>query len=90
MVVIDGGEGVGVAAEPPKYIEIRGDAFSGSHGETSRTVDLSGVAVNEIIYVQGAFVHSPDYSKTTVASVSRLTFNNKIYDQFYVSVYYWE
>ena len=73
----------------PRFVSVRGSDCTGTHGTTSRTYDLSGVAVNEVLYVQGAYLHSPDYSKSTVGGVTRFTFNNKVYDPFYIDVYYW-
>lgn len=91
MALVKGG-GIfapGTEGIAPRTFFARGSDCSGTHGSNNRTLTLSGVSVNEILYVQGAYLHSPDYSKATSGGNSVLTFNNKVYDQFYITVYYW-
>ena len=91
MVVVRGGwlGGPGIEKTAPRIVIARGSDCGGTHGTTGRTLNLSGVAINEVIYVQGAYLHDPDYSKSTVGGVSRITFTNKVYDPFYIDIYYW-
>ena len=78
------------AASATNFALYLGSTCAGASGTNNRTLDLSGVAVSEIIHVQGAYLHpSSDYTKATVGAVSRLTFINKVYDNFVISVYYW-
>ena len=88
LAVITGGKFIGKGG--PKFVDARGSDCGGASGDKSRTFDLSGVATNEIRYLQGAYLHYPDYSKATVGGVSRITFVNRVYDQFYLRVYYWD
>ena len=78
------------AASATNFALYAGSDCAGASGSNNRTLDLSGVAVSEIIHVQGAYLHpSNDYTKATVGAVSRLTFINKVYDSFNISIYYW-
>ncbi|MFH1638427.1 MAG: hypothetical protein ABIB71_08430 [Candidatus Woesearchaeota archaeon] len=91
MALVKGGGILAPGTEgiAPRFVVLRGSDCTGTHGTNNRTFDLSGVTVNEFVYVQGSFLHAPDYSKATVGSASRITLINKVYDQFYIEVYYW-
>lgn len=81
---------VSSTASATNFALYNGSNCTGTSGTINRTLDLSGVAVSEILHVQGSYLHpSSDYTKATVGSVSRLTFINKLYDNFIISVYYW-
>jgi hypothetical protein len=88
MVLVRGGK-LSATDTAPSIFYALGSNCTGTTGTTGRTLTLSGVATSEMVYVQGAYLFPADYSKATVASKSVLTFQNKVYDQFQIYVYYW-
>ena len=88
MVVVRGGDIQSVAS--PTLLSKRGSDCSGVNGANNRTLGIGVVTFNEIVFVQGAFLTpAVDYTKATVGAESVITFINKVYDTFYIRVYYW-
>lgn len=78
------------AGRPTRNETFTGADLAGATGTTNRTLSISAKASSEIIFVQGAYLHpTVDYTKTTVLGVSQYTFINKVYDSFYIQIYYW-
>jgi len=67
-----------------------GSDCSGSHGTKNRTLSISSVAAQEIIFVQGSYLYlGLDYTKATVGGVTQYTFLNRVYDNFHIRIYHW-
>lgn len=69
---------------------VRGSDCSGSHGDNNRAYTISSIAAEEIIFSQGVHLFpGVDYTKSNSATASTYTFVNKVYDGFYIRVYWW-
>ena len=85
-MIVQGGK---ASIAPTTYSKLGSDC-AGSSGTANRTLDLADEAANEIIFVQGSFLHpTQDYTKALVGGVSRYTFINKVYNNFFIEVFYW-
>lgn len=83
---------ISVLSGLPSLQSSRGSNCEGTSGTTGRKLSLTGIAgTGELVHVQGAF-YTPiaDYTKATSGTISVLTFLNKVYDNNYIEVCWWE
>lgn len=67
-----------------------GSDCTGVNGANNRTVDITRLATNELIFIAGAFLYpTNDYTSASVGGVTRYTFLNKVYQQFKIRILYW-
>lgn len=91
MVLVRAGQATTTSTGGAPTIENKtGADCTGVHGANNRTLDLAALATDELIIAQSSPLYpTQDYTKATVGGVSRITFLNKVYDEFFIRVLYW-